>query len=467
MNEFFKIFNSALNEKIIDFTRVFAHRIKSEQESIAGTNLKTNSVINQCCNSIRTICESEEYINSFGDQIDQELVTIYDFMIDPSKIDFDDDIALSISTHINIRKEVTDIQKRVFTTFDACHQKYKGIFGNLVVAINSFIVYGTNWFNENPEAVKSLFSMAMRGLKYGDPMTGILTPCDGAIVFQVCLQYFKSPVFNDYFADALTNSIEIMKKFKDSENLRIVFLGTFLSAFIYSPEATLKYLESENILEAIFEELFINDSKMFDSYQKKLYLVGLGQMIFSEYLPEFVSNNLPKILSKMILMLGRLNLSEKLNEKRSLHDHKRDDAKEPIRKGSKTNKNKEELYPEDDDEAIEDELKEINDYYDSVSSGAFLGRSEETEGAPFVVQRVEHHEHEHKHEQHDHHHHSHDHDHHDHDHAHLDCDQHAHEHHAHEHHAHEHHAHEHHAHEHHAHDHHHHDDHEEHHHDHD
>ncbi|CAI2373188.1 unnamed protein product [Moneuplotes crassus] len=391
MNEFVSIFKPSLKEKIIDFVRVFANRIKVEQESLEGTNEKTNHVINQSCNVVRTICEGKEYIEQFGEQIDQELMVLYNFMDQPEKIDFDDDIALCISTAININKKITDIQKQVFFAFDKVHSKYKGIFGNLVVSINSFIVYNDGWFAENPDAVKDLVSMATRGLYYGEPINGIYTPCDGAIVFQLCLQYFKSPTFDDYFADALSNTLEIMKKFKESENLKIVFLGTFLSAFIYSPEATLKYLDSEDIIEAIFEELFVNDSKMFHRYQKKLYLFGLGQMLFSEYLPDFISQNFAKILSKMILMLGRLNLAEKFDAKKKNFIKNDIDEDHPTRKenlrsqeNTKTQENEEE-----DEEIIENELKGINDYYEAISSGSLLNTPVDNQNPPFVIHKVE------------------------------------------------------------------------------
>ena len=176
MNEFVSLNKSALNEKIIDFIRVFAGRIKIEQEALAGTEENTNHIINHSWNVIRTICEGKEYIESYGEQIDQELMVLYNFMDHPENIDFDDDIALAISTTINIRKKVSDIQKQVFFTYEKVHQKHKGIFGNLIVSLNSFIVYSDGWFAETPTAVKDLMTMAMRSLHYGEPINGIYTP---------------------------------------------------------------------------------------------------------------------------------------------------------------------------------------------------------------------------------------------------------------------------------------------------
>jgi hypothetical protein len=157
-------------------------------------------------------------------------------------------------------------------------------------------------------------------------------------------------------------------------------MGNFLSAFIYSPEATFKYLEAEQIIEPVFEELFTQDKKMFHEYQRKLYLIGLGQLLFSEYMPDFITNNISKIISKMILMLGRLNLAEKYKAQKL----------DPQDNQDGPSRNKLHIFnsPSDnEDEKIEDELKEINDYYDKESTSSLVGAETSTNGAPFTITR--------------------------------------------------------------------------------
>ena len=129
------------------------------------------------------------------------------------------------------------------------------------------------------------------------------------------MQYLKSPCYDDYFEETLANVTKRINIANPSDTLQSVLIGTYLSALIYNPEATFRYMEQEEITEAVFEKLFTLDSKMFHIYQRKLYLIGLGNSLFSEYIPEFVKNNIVKIMSKMILMLGRINLSEKYKEK--------------------------------------------------------------------------------------------------------------------------------------------------------
>jgi len=222
-----------------------------------------------------------------------------------------------------------------------------------------YIVYNDGWLSETPDAVKSINTMATKSLFYNNKKSfNVSTNCDGAILLQLCMQYLKSPVFDDYFADVLSNTTSRIRSQTSSEVLKVVLIGNYLSAFIYSAEATFRYLEQEGILEPVFEELFTCDSKMFHSYQRKLYLIGLGQSLFSEYIPEVISQNIIKIISKMILMLGRLNLTEKYTEKK----HQLMQEKEGH--GRKIPKNVDFMnsISDGEDEKIEDELKEINEY---------------------------------------------------------------------------------------------------------
>lgn len=160
-----------------------------------------------------------------------------------------------------------------------------------------------------------------------------------------------------------------------------MLLGNYLSAFIYSAGATFKFLEQEGLIEAVFQELFVSDSKMFHSYQRKLYLIGFGQCLFSDYIPEWVNQNIVKIISKMILMLGRLNLSEKYKEKKLQESGKAqiDLSNDPF----------ENPHSDGEDEKIEDELKEINEYYAKEASNQGFDSVQGYNEGPFNIQHEE------------------------------------------------------------------------------
>lgn len=171
LNEFTFIYRKSgscesLKPRIVDIVRELSKRILVEQEQLVDKEVKSNYVINQCWNVLRSICETSEYIPDLLEPIEEELKPIFEYALEPDKIDFDDDIALLISTCIKLSKRVTDTQKQVFRCFEGIHAKYNGIFGNLLQCINMYIVYNDGWLNENQEAIKSIFDMATKSLFY-------------------------------------------------------------------------------------------------------------------------------------------------------------------------------------------------------------------------------------------------------------------------------------------------------------
>ena len=48
------------------------------------------------------------------EEIESEMLPVFEFAAEPEKIDFDDDIALLISTSIKLSKKLSDTQKTIF-----------------------------------------------------------------------------------------------------------------------------------------------------------------------------------------------------------------------------------------------------------------------------------------------------------------------------------------------------------------
>ena len=54
------------------------------------------------------IVKSDAYMPKFYEPIEQLLLPLFEFISDPSKIDFDDDILLTIKTLVSKKKGVTE-----------------------------------------------------------------------------------------------------------------------------------------------------------------------------------------------------------------------------------------------------------------------------------------------------------------------------------------------------------------------
>lgn len=183
------------------------------------------------------------------------------------------------------------------------------------------------------------------------------------------LQYTKSPVFDDYFDTCLGNTVKRIQEDDTSEDVKIVLLGNFLSAFIYNADATFEYLAKEELVVPVFEELFTLDRQMFHDYQRKLYLVGLGECLFSTCIPDIIQEKAGDILSKMILMLGRMKFIERHKERGEQEDDILEDGKHKIQNPASVLSS---LSPHDEEKGIEEELKGINSYYGKEAEGGLI-----------------------------------------------------------------------------------------------
>jgi hypothetical protein len=67
-----------------------------------------NLIVNKCWNVIRFISEVDCYVPQYIPQLEEKLKPLYNFMEDPTNIDFDDDISLVLSSFIKKNKFVTE-----------------------------------------------------------------------------------------------------------------------------------------------------------------------------------------------------------------------------------------------------------------------------------------------------------------------------------------------------------------------
>lgn len=93
---------------------------------------------------------------------------LYEYAEYPEKVEFDDDIALLISTLIKLSGQITKVQKTIFPYLERVHAKFNGIFGNLLSCLNMYIVFHNGWFDEYKEGVELMSSMANISMFYND-----------------------------------------------------------------------------------------------------------------------------------------------------------------------------------------------------------------------------------------------------------------------------------------------------------
>ena len=82
------------------------------------------------------------------------LLPLFEYISDPTKIEFDDDILLVIKSLIRKKKGVTETIWRMVPCFKLVLQKNKHCFGHLMEVINIMMMEGKAFLAENKEGLE-------------------------------------------------------------------------------------------------------------------------------------------------------------------------------------------------------------------------------------------------------------------------------------------------------------------------
>jgi hypothetical protein len=134
-----------------------------------GNNAKSNVRINKCWNTIRFIAEHDFFAANFLSIIETSLIPLFEYMVRPNSIDFDDDIIFCLNSLMKKSKKVSPILTKIFPYLPKFQEKYKGIFGNLLQTLNSYILYsqpedGSPGMFDDPGALNLIVEMANMSL---------------------------------------------------------------------------------------------------------------------------------------------------------------------------------------------------------------------------------------------------------------------------------------------------------------
>ena len=154
-----------------------------KKRKVAG-NLK----VNKCWNTIRFIAEHDYFASHFLPIVEETLLPLFEYMVEPRAIDFDDDVVFCLSSLLKKGRYASTILRKVFPFLRHFQEKYKGIFGNLLQALNLYIVHGRDMFTDDPEARTNLgylYEMANRSLNRREPPVMLGNNMEGALLLQM------------------------------------------------------------------------------------------------------------------------------------------------------------------------------------------------------------------------------------------------------------------------------------------
>ena len=217
---------------------------KLKQKAISQTNLNSYKIIvNKCFNLIRLLMDNEIFVIKNLDLIEESLKPLVDYMENPNKIDFDEDLVAVIYLIIKYNKKVTGLCFSIIKNLYKYCDKLKGLYPDTYKLVNAYLAYGTDQILSNKVWYEGIFKVFNSGIKREERTNkSVLFTC---ILIQTWIMNCnKLP--NDLLKELLDKIIKsicnIVQIYNKNNELNeemynyVGYVSTVMSAFInYSP----------------------------------------------------------------------------------------------------------------------------------------------------------------------------------------------------------------------------------------
>lgn len=81
-----------------------------------------------------------------------------------------------------------------------------------------------------------------------------------------------------------------------ADHLKRHLLCVFLAAMAYNPTATVTYLENNKSTDDLFNQLFALSTSFTNTYERKIFIIGLSNVLNAANLPPSIVSNLLEIV---------------------------------------------------------------------------------------------------------------------------------------------------------------------------
>jgi hypothetical protein len=108
-------------------------------------------------------------------------------------------------------KVVSPTLRKIFPFLPKFQLKYKGIFGNLLQTINSYLMYGKDFFENSVSNLQQIFEMANLSMYNKEPPIIMGNNMEGALLLHMTLQNLDGNLIKEAIGDILTNAYARLK----------------------------------------------------------------------------------------------------------------------------------------------------------------------------------------------------------------------------------------------------------------
>ncbi len=290
----------SIDASIIQLLDSLVIRIQTEYNALRAKGEKNNMVLNQCWNVIRCICENNAFYPEFAAAIEHSLLPLFNYLVDPKDIEFDDDMVQIITTLIKKSKAVSENMGKVFPVLPKFFEKYKGVFGSLLHTLNCYLFYGKELFATHKDWIEIVLRMAHTSL-FTQEQPVEINNTEGAILFQMTLQTLGGGLMDPYIPNIMSLIAKRLNIPPSADYLTRQLYNIVLCSVCNNGPLTLTSLESH--LEPVISGIISTAKTYKESYDRKVLVIGLSNVLVHGNLPGFADKYYPKILETIVTAL--------------------------------------------------------------------------------------------------------------------------------------------------------------------
>ena len=265
---------------------------ENEEEEKGKKNYynKHEMLINKCFNIIKILIENKAFVFNNYDLIENSLKPLIDYMENPKRIKFDEDIIYILYLLMKQRQKVIGIGfnliKHLYKYINKCGSLYIEVYQLL----DLYLSYGTNQILMNKTWYKGIFDAFMSGIKRDKYDKGILYTC---MIIQTWIIHCKN-LPNDFLSvlieQIFKNISVIIDNFNDTDDISkdinnfVGYVSTIFSGLINYENIIIPFLREYYNEKALknWLKIIISQNDVIFEYEIKILIYSICFIIKKE-----------------------------------------------------------------------------------------------------------------------------------------------------------------------------------------
>lgn len=305
-------YSTVIDSSVIGLLNSLVARVDKEYKELQAKGEKNNMTINQCWNVIRSICEQDAFFPEYLDSIENSLLPMFNYLVNPENIEFDDDMLQVITSLIKKRNGVSTNMIKIFPFLRKFFEKYGGAFGSLLPTLNSYIYYGKEIMSSNKEWQAIILQLGVQSM-FNKKALIELNNSEGVILCQMLLQNIGNHSLDQYIPQLLQQIFKRLETEPSAVYLTRQLYNAILCSICNNAEITLGAIETEGKTEAIFSGIIKAAENYSSSYDRKVLVIGLSTLFTQSSLSATLRKMIVKILDVIITTL-KMQTSQETKE---------------------------------------------------------------------------------------------------------------------------------------------------------